>query len=530
MWKRITAGLLLIFLCGCLKTKDEVTINADGSGKVHLESRSSLPPEMAESMGGAGQIAGMGATVYPPISEAEARKFFPEKNFKLTVKQERADNGDITTLVDAEFKDINALLASPYGRAHQLSAQIQDGSLIVRGISGMEAAARYAEMKDDSGMGTMSGVADLQKKKNEMSADFRITLPNSITSGNGTNQGKTEIWAAQRAQCKDAEDFAQKLSTVCEVRCSTEGLKFSPIVPVRLSLQRFAELPAGAAQTKGAGIDTNEISAAVKFVPYGLSITRSLDLSGEGGPQQNQAQLIGAIVVPAEFVPQKWGKVTLDEAVDSKGNDLKPANSAEDRFTSMTFGYGVRDNEQNEGDASTNPPALQRHVVSLAFRPPDWKVNEIARIKGSAVLQYFGGSQTVVKLTNAVPANWIMDVSRMMGGSFDSSEKNFRSDALNALGLSISAAMCMSQSGMTVLTLQVKGKNAALADAQVFDADGRPWPTMLTQMDIGEAGTCQVMIAGKPKPPLSLALLASGGGSTVEVPILLEHVAVTQKQ
>lgn len=531
MWKRISTALLLIPLCGCLQTRDEVTINADGSGKVHLETRSSLPPELAESLATGGALGGGVGIAYPPISEDEARKFFPGKDFNVTTKQDRADNGDVTTVIDVAFEDINAVLASPYGRAHQLSVVIQDGSLVVKGITGMEGSARLAEMKDESGMASeMPGLLDVQKRKNEMSDEFRITLPNLITSGNGTNEGKSEIWSAAYAQSKDAEKFARKLGAVCEARCSAQGLQFAPITPARLSLQPFGELSAGAAQGTASGIDTNKIAAAVKFVPYGLSITRSLDLSGEGGGQENEARLVGAIVVPTEFVPAKWGEVKLDEAVDAKGNDLKPNNSPEDRFAMMRANSGGMDNEDDGDGSSTNKIAGQRHIVSLTFHPPDWKVKEIARIKGSATLEYFGGSQVLVKLTNAVPANWIADMSKMMSGGFNSSEKDFHSQALSELGLSVSAGMCMSQAGMTMLTLQVKGKTAALTDVQVFDADGKPWPTMIAQTGMGEEGSCQVVVAGKPQPPLSLALLASGGGSAIEVPILVEHVATTQTQ
>src|ERR1039457_475422 len=151
MWKRMTLGLLLMVLCGCIKIKDELTINADGSGKVRIETQSSVPPELSESMGMQAGMGGVGGSViYPPVSEAEARQFFPEKDFTITVKQHKADNGDVTTIIEAAFKDINALLASPYGQAHQLSAKIADGSLVVRGVTGMEASALLAEMKDDT--------------------------------------------------------------------------------------------------------------------------------------------------------------------------------------------------------------------------------------------------------------------------------------------------------------------------------------------------------------------------------------------
>ena len=118
----------------------------------------------------------------------------------------------------------------------------------------------------------------------------------------------------------------------------------------------------------------------------------------------------------------------------------------------------------------------------------------------------------------------------MGGGRFDSSEKPLNSATLTELGLSLSVQMGMVQSGMTMLKLQVKGKQTALTDAQVFDADGKPWPTFLQQQDFAAAKkeSCQIMVAGKPPPPLSLALLASGGGATVDVPILVEHVTLAK--
>jgi hypothetical protein len=523
--------MLLLFLCGCFKTKDELTINADGSGKVRIETHTSIPPELSEGMGMGGRMAGLGGDVmYPPTSEAEARKFFPGADFNVSVKQEKADNGDVTTVVEAGFKDINALLASPYGRAHQLSVKIENGLLVVKGVTGMEAVARLAEMKDDSGMGmaAMPGVADLQKKKDEMRAEFRVTLPNVITAANGTREGKTGVWIVERAKCKDAADFAQQLGTVSEARCPAEGLKMAPVTPVRLGLLPFAELAAGAGPEKGATVDTNKIAAAVKFAPYGLFVTRSLDLSGAGDAQESGAQLIGAIVVPTEFAPQKWGEAKLEEAVDARGNNLKPGDSGEDRMYSMRARYAGMDNGDDQ-ESPTNAVAEQRHMVSLGFRPPDWKINEIGRIKGSVSLKYFGGAQ-VVKLTNAIPADWVMDATKAMrGGGSGYSEKLLNNARLTELGLSLTLQMGMVQNGMTTLELQVKGKEAALTDVQVFDADGRPWPTFLQLSDTGEENSCQIMVAGKPQPPLSLAWLAGSGGTTVEVPILVEHVTLVNR-
>ena len=531
MWKKLTAGLLLLGLCGCIKIKDELTLNADGSGSVKIETVTSLPPDFAAVM--AGGMGGMGdGVIYPPVNEVEARKFFPAKDFTVTARQKKADNGDVTNVIEVAFKDVNALLASPYGKAHQLTMKIADGSLVVQGVSGMEAVARFAEMKPDSemGFGLVPGMADLQRKTNEMRAEFRVTLPETISSANGTREGKTAAWIVERAKCKDAADFAQQLGAVWEAKCPAANLKMTPVTPARLGLRPFAELAEGMADA-GTAVDTNKISAAAKFVPYGLSVTRSLDLTGEGSMRENAAVLVGAVTIPAELAPKKWGEPQISEVADAKGNNLKASGEDQIRSFAMRSRFSETEGDDSE-EAATN--AAAQHVVTLAFRPPDWKAAEIARIKGSISLQYFGGSQ-VVKLTNAIPAKWIIDQTKMEDGvlsGMDSSEKPLASPALSAIGLSLSMQMGMDQNGMTVLSLQTQGTQAALLDAQVFDASGRPWPTFLQQPNFGggdESGASfQIMVAGKPQPPLSLAVLASGSGSTVEVPILLEHVSLSK--
>jgi hypothetical protein len=44
----------------------------------------------------------------------------------------------------------------------------------------------------------------------------------------------------------------------------------------------------------------------------------------------------------------------------------------------------------------------------------------------------------------------------------------------------------------------------------------------------GDQQMCEITVAGKPQPPLSFAFVASGGGSTVDVPFVLEHVAFSK--
>ena len=59
--------------------------------------------------------------------------------------------------------------------------------------------------------------------------------------------------------------------------------------------------------------------------------------------------------------------------------------------------------------------------------------------------------------------------------------------------------------------------------------DLRPWPTYMQGMDRDDEPSLTLVVAGKPEPPLSLAFVVNGGGSTVEVPILIEKIAVRGK-
>lgn len=536
--KRWIPVLATLFLCGCFQVQDELRLAPDGSGKVTLNLHSNLPEDLIGMMG-SGFGGGQGAPIYPPISESEARRFFPAKDFTLKVERKSADDGK-TLVIEAAFKDINALLASPYGRAHQLSLKTNgSGALIVQGLSGGSTLAQAAQFKPEGEMAgfEVPGIEDAQKKKNEMRFEFRITLPNTVTAKNGTSEGKSVTWSVERAKCKDDDEFATKLAGVLEASCSVEGFKFTPITPPRLGLLPFNQLIDGKAATTAALPDTNKIVASVRFVPYVLNVTRTLDLSGEGSGQASQAQLTGAILMPAELAPQRWGQVKLEEAQDAKGNSLMPKDETESMMSRITSysSVSMRDDAQDEEQGETAPrkeTAEKPHIVSLNFKAPEWKIKTIAKIKGSVELQYLGGSE-VIKLSNAVPANLVMDMGKRSFSSFGSgSERGQISNGrLAELGLTCRVQMAMIQSGMTILSLETGGGKAALVDAQVFDVDGRPWPTTLMQSEStgGEDRSCQIMVAGKPKPPFSLALAVGGVGASIGVPILVENVPVGDK-
>src|SRR5205823_11526875 len=197
------------------------------------------------------------------------------------------------------------------------------------------------------------------------------------------------------------------------------------------------------------------------------------------------------IILPREFAPQKWGAVKLEEVIDAKGNNLK-MQTEEESLESRVM-------RASEGDEDKPAENTDEHkTVTLHFQPPDWKVKEIARIKGSVSLQYLGGARHLVKLTNAVPGQWIKQISNQADFDFEPNQRALSSPALPELGLTLNFMMGMAQNGFTMLMLQAGGKKAALSEAQVFDAEGRPWPTLLQQQPFGDEGSCSIKVAGRP--------------------------------
>src|SRR5207247_11066064 len=89
------AMLLLLPLCGCLQTRDELTLEADGSGKVRLDTRVLVSSDLLSGMTMGMRMGGNEPIIYPPVSETEAKRLFPAKDFKVDVKTEKGiDTGE----------------------------------------------------------------------------------------------------------------------------------------------------------------------------------------------------------------------------------------------------------------------------------------------------------------------------------------------------------------------------------------------------------------------------------------------------
>jgi hypothetical protein len=522
LFQRVRAAVLclpLILLNGCLDSTDELAIEPDGSGKVRLQVLTSVPAELLEHFGEMGPNS---TPFFPPLSADLAAKFFPETTFITTVKEEPRDGARLLT-VDASFKNLQDLIQSPYGRAHALSLEIRDGKLLLKANTGLESAARLAETKNPGQLigNEFAGLADLQKKAAEMRVEFRIKLPRPVDSSTGTHADRLVTWKVGRTAFTNSQQFAEKLGEVLAASCPAGDLP-ALASPPRLELQQFSQLQEQTVSSTGGAPDAKQVTSAARFVPHVLQVTRTMELTGETSFDGNQANLSGALTLPKELTPSRWGEVKIEEIVDATGMNLKLPPDQVRQYGSMSH-MG----REETGDPSAGPPGLTQKAISIQFRPPEWSVKEITRIRASIEAHYAGTSRRILKFTNAVPANSLQDVSRMETSGFPENAKpvTFAHPGLAEMGYSLTLTMGYIQPGYTMLALNLAGGASGLNDVLIYDASGRPWPTY-SREDGGEERSCQLMIPGQPQPPLSMAIILNASGGGVRVPIVLDKVPI----
>jgi hypothetical protein len=517
----VLLGALAALTSGCIDIKEHLTIRPDGSGKVTIDVKCDIDPDVASMM----RTQGRGMPdhlAYPPTCEEDARKLFPGDDFQVKVEKKPGTRGKVDLVIEVGFGDINTLLSSPYGRAHSLSLTKEGDELRFAARSGLRGTLALAGA-EGPGMGMPPAFTKLQSKKDEMRAEFKVTMPGRVRGSNGNTDGATATWAVDRAGMASDEEATEALGRRMEAACSAARTTLRPVTPVRLALASFAELVEGETGEKAEGVDRDEVAAAVSFVPYRLKVTRYFDLTGEGhGGWDQGAELTGAIVVPKRLAPQKWGEVEVEEVTDEEGNDLTFGEERGHRTSWSTMSGGMPFGRDPDPTADPNV----RRVVSLRFKSPDRNVRTIEKIRASVDMTYFAGSR-VVKLAEAVAADRIVDMAKAMrGGGFGGSDSGIKDPKLQELGIELDLSQAMEANGLLMLTFQVEEKNTSLSEVQVFDAEGRPWQTLSSDPGMGGSGMRQVLVLGTPEPPLSLALVVRGGGASVMAPIELERVPV----
>lgn len=529
--RMIQIGMMLVLLAmtGCIKVKDELTLREDGSGTVTLEIKSKLPAEMMggdfrDAVGGMG--GGAGIAPYPPLTQAMAQELFPAKDFTVKATAAPAKTGtDRTLTVEAQFKDVNALLNSPYGKAHSLQF-VKDGTTLqFKALSGMQLVAAINENKE-AGQGMAMQYGQFGIKPEDLAVEFRITLPSVVTSGNGQKDGKSVAWIVDRSKIKDGAEAVRQLSSVMEASCAASGLKFTPESPLRLDLMTFESIKEGVIGTQGKLPDTNQILKATRYVPQVLQTSRTIDLTGEASGGYQQASLTGYLAVPRTLAPVRIGEAKLLQVTDDTGKDLLPPAPTDEQYHAyMNQIQAINNPNGDDGDEAVPATASDQHYnVTFAFKTPEWKVREITRLRATVALPYYGASQ-LIKVEKAVAKVFDPETST----DFEP-PKPLVNATLKQLGLELTPQQAMMQEGMTMIMLQSKGSQAAVKEIQVFDADGHPCPGMFANGGMGGGGggdQLSIMLPGKPKPPFSFALIVDGSATTVLVPIQLDHIPLT---
>jgi hypothetical protein len=169
--------------------------------------------------------------------------------------------------------------------------------------------------------------------------------------------------------------------------------------------------------------------------------------------------------------------------------------------------------------------------MSFDLKVPPPEATRIVLLKGSATLEY-AGSRHVIRLEGAIAKDAITESGPgpgmfMSGGG---EKKPLASPKLEALGVKLTVS---ASRGGGLMMLQIGAESAAspVAEVQVFDAAGRPWPTLSASGMGGqddEGGLQRFMVIGKPEGPLSLGLVLDAPGPSLTLPIELRDIPMTR--
>jgi hypothetical protein len=512
--------LAAVAVVGCVQVKEHLTVRSDGSGTLKIVVSSELDPAVIPSLG-QGMGPGMMVMAYPPVNETTAAALFPGDEFDVKVSV-RKEGDAVTVTTDVSFEDVDDLLDCPYARAVSLSLRRDGGRLHLVALSGIRGITEVLNVdKKTLGMVPSHFVAAL-KKKDRLRYEFAATMPGAVRSSSGSTAGNTARWVMDRARLASDEDAEVALRRKMEASCSAAGLAFTPKASVRLSLMSFDEVKPGPTGEKRPAVDEEKILAAARFVPYRLKVVRYFDLVGEGhGGWERGATLNGAVTLPRALAPQKWGKVALSEARDEVGTDLAPRQGTSRHLEWMQHAAVHR-------RGAAKPEADVRHLVVLAMKCPAIDAKRIERLRASVELLYFR-SREIAKVKHAVAQSDVADLSkgfeRMV--SMGTEDRAIGSEDLERLGVELKLTQAHFAAGFTLLMFSVEAEKASLEDIQVYDADGLAWQTtVVRELGLGPMGSVNAIVLGRPKPPLSLALVVTSGVSTVSLPLKLDRVAI----
>jgi hypothetical protein len=341
---------------------------------------------------------------------------------------------------------------------------------------------------------------------------FLLTLPNPVSADEAAQvEGPTATWSHARSDHETREAFSESLQRVMTVSCAMDGIRFKPVTPVRLDLDDFEDLQAENLADHGSkdAVDPEKVLVAAEIKPLAVMLKRTSNYTGQGWGGENYGKVVSYVSLPKALQPLRWGEFQTTELIDNEGGNLIP----EDEERGYGYGMDLNENFGWFGQEKPADPDRIDHLFSIHFKTPPITTHTIATLSGSIKAMY-GGRPVLIKLPNVIKT--IRDEGQ--GFSFnDRDESMIDHPALQQSNLTLRFQAAMS-SGM--LMLDVESEESLIKDAQVFDAQGRPYPTFnqpgytsYNDQDL------RLMVLGSPQPPLSLALLVDAATTSIEIPV-----------
>jgi len=533
--RSLVSLLFLATLGGCLKVKEHLTLNADGSGSVQIEVFCAVAPEALRSARYRSSFARLeqsGHTVYPPLMKEHVQELFPGKDFTIETTEGTGQDDAPTLKVTVTFKDINALIASPYGAAHSLWLRKAGGKLEFAVQSGLAGAVALTNSDQAYYM-----LRRERQDTGKMSAEFTVTLPNTLDGVDG----RSTAWTIARADAKgdpvaELEMFTRPLRAVC----SAEGVAFSPASPPRLELLPFNDLPAGPADGMPKPPTRQQVTAAATYRPHYLKSVRAFYLPGRGperdehGGQRHYLErsgltVVGPLTLPAALKPDRWGTPVVDEARDDLGTNLLVGNEGMGGQTRTTPWDSAFQNEFGKSTAEE-----EHHILRLTVNAPPPQAKKLVLLRGAAQLEY-DDDFLVVKLPNAIPADWVQRMTpegRRVGGV--RGRNTIESADLARLGIELRVLTVEQQMShgrekrpRTRFWLSASNRNARIVSLQAYDVRGRPWPKINWAGHItSRVEPLHFSVPLHAEPPYSLALLVSANTVKMRVPVTVENFSL----
>jgi len=516
-----TAFIAMIFtalaLCACFDVKEHLVIHPDGSGSLSIEVKTDSDLYEVTADLGSDRWLSEARLNYPPTSMESMKVLFPGESFVI----EKAPDDKTTLKARVKFKDISAILNSPYAAVKSMDLSVDQGRLHMRtrtGFDGMAACRMADKLKNHPQFGPM--MTEMCANTDDAAYLFQVTLPAEAESQKGDAAGTKVTWNFSNGQAESADpDF----TAVIHASCSAKDIEFAPRGAARIDLRHFSALVSGKTHLRADLPSAADYRGQLRFQPLELLVTNSFAYTASP-ILTNRASLAGVITVPADLAPDQWGPVRLLKARDSDGTDLlfpvkKGPESAESQNPDWFDAGKVNSAESDQ----------VHHPVTLQFRPPAWNSKAISLLSAKLDLVFYS-SESIVKIENAVPENIIRDQTRP-----DSVEAGHRKSKriiapeLEDAGIELFVEDAVDMGMALMVLVKTRAPHAVIEAIGFFDRQGQPLPGIVSdsQSEWGDDRQgFMAILPGRPDPPLSMASKLRYGGEPVSVSFDINNLSM----